>query len=175
MLGVKFFPTILKSSFQNALKHLLSLSLTMLLGSPCNLKTYLNNSSSTCLAGKVVVKKKWENLLSLSTTTNIQSLQSTLGKPVMKSMEMISHFCSWRGNGCKSPVQWVCSTLFCCNVGNSLTYFITSSFNPFHENIFLNIMYVLKKLGWHARGESWDFFNISSFKLKLGTKYILYL
>ena len=72
-------PHQFEESCQNALKNLLSLSLTMLLGSPCNLKNYLKNNSASCAAMKVVVTtNKWENWLSLSTTTNMQSLPNTL-------------------------------------------------------------------------------------------------
>ena len=49
--------------------------------------------SATYAAMKMVVTtKKWANLVILSTTINIQYLPNTLRKPVMKSMEMLSHF-----------------------------------------------------------------------------------
>jgi hypothetical protein len=113
VLGVKYVPTNLNSSCQNVLMNLLSLSPTMVLGRPCNLKISLKNSSATCAALKsVAMEKKCANFVNLSTTTKIQSFPCVFGNPVMKSMDMLSHLFSGMGKGCSSPARCVCSSLF---------------------------------------------------------------
>jgi hypothetical protein len=100
------------NSCQKVLINLLSLSLTMVLGRPCNLKISLKNSSATCVALKsVAMAKKCANFVNLSTTTNMQSFPCVFGSPVMKSMDMLSHLCSGMGKGCNSPAGCVCSSL----------------------------------------------------------------
>ena len=136
--------------------------------SSCNLKNSLKNSSASCdIVKDLVIEKKWSNLVSLSTTKNMKSLPRTFSKPMMKSMEMLSHFCFGIGNGCKRPAIWLCSTFFCFHVGKS-TYLITSLFNPFQYNLSLNILYVLKKPGWPANGESWALFKKTSSRSNQG-------
>jgi hypothetical protein len=84
--------------------NLLSLSLIIVFGRPCNLKTSLKNSLATCVALKsVAMEKKCANFVNLSTTTKMHSFPYALGKLVMKSMDMLSHLCSGMGKGCNSP------------------------------------------------------------------------
>jgi hypothetical protein len=84
--------------------NLLSLSLTMLVGRPCNLKISLKNSLASCVVLKsVAMEKKSENFVNLSTTTKMQSFLYALGNLVMKSMDMLSHLFSEIGKGCSSP------------------------------------------------------------------------
>jgi hypothetical protein len=74
VLGVRSVPTNLKRSSQNVLMKLLSLSLTMVLGKPCNLRTSLKNMYETYVALKyVVTEKTCANFVNLSTTTKMQS------------------------------------------------------------------------------------------------------
>jgi hypothetical protein len=124
--------------------NLLSLSLMMVLGSPCSLNTSLKNNSATCVALKfVAMGKKCANFLKLSTTMKMKSFPCALGNPVMKSMDILSHLCSRIGRGYNSPVGCVCSSLFSWHVLHSLTCFITSSLRPFHENLSLTCLYIL--------------------------------
>ena len=105
VLGVKVVPTNLNNSFQKVLMNLLSLSLTMVLGRPCNLKISLKISLDTYVALKsVAMEKKCANFVNLSTTTKMQSFPCVLGNLVMKSMDMLSHLCYGMGRGCSSLV-----------------------------------------------------------------------
>jgi hypothetical protein len=57
---------------------------------------------------------KWETLLSLSKNTMMASLCLVdFGNPMMKSMEMVSHFHSGIGRGCNSPAGCRCFALNC--------------------------------------------------------------
>jgi len=72
------------------------------------------NKWATCVAWKSEeMTKKCAYFVSLSTTTKIQSFLFTLGNPVMKSIEILSHFCSSIGKGCSNMAGKVCSDLFC--------------------------------------------------------------
>jgi hypothetical protein len=144
VLVVNVVLTNLNNSCQNILMNLLSLSLIMVLGRPCSLNTSLKNNSATCVALKsVAMEKKCENFVNLSTTTKIKSFPCSLGKPVMKSMDILSHLCSGMGRGCNSPAGCVCSSLFSWHVVHSLTCLITSSLRHFHANLSLTYLYVL--------------------------------
>jgi hypothetical protein len=121
VLGVKVVPTNLNNSCQKVLMNRLSLSLTMVLGNPCSLKTSLKKKSATCVALKsVAMEKKCANLVNLSTTTKIQSFPCALDNPMMKSIEILSHLCSGMGECCNRPTGWVCSSLFSWQVVHSV-------------------------------------------------------
>jgi hypothetical protein len=84
--------------------NLLSLSLTMVLGRPCNLEISLRNSLTTYVALKsVAMEKKCANFVNLSTNTKMQSFPYALDNLVMKSMDMLSHFFYGMDKGCNSP------------------------------------------------------------------------
>jgi hypothetical protein len=77
----------------------------MVLGNPCNLKNSLKKISATCAALKsVAMGKKCANFINLSTTPKMQYLPYALGIPMIKSMEIVSHFFSGMGSGCSSPI-----------------------------------------------------------------------
>jgi hypothetical protein len=76
----------------------------MVLGNPCNLKTSLKKRSTYAALKSVAMGKKSANFVNLSTTMKMQSLPCSLGNPVIKSMEILSHFFSGMGSGCSSPV-----------------------------------------------------------------------
>jgi hypothetical protein len=144
VLGVKAVPTDLNNSCQKVLMNMLSMSLTMVLGKPCSMKTSPKNKSATSAALKsVAMEKKYANLVNLFTTTKIQSLPCALGNPVMKSIDTLSHLCSGMGSGCNNLVGCVCSSLFTLQVVHSLMWHMTSSFKPFQENLSLICQYVL--------------------------------
>jgi hypothetical protein len=107
--------TNLNNSYQNALRNMLSLSLTMYFDNLWSLNTSLKNNFATCATLYYEdMEKKFANLVNRSTTTYMQSMPCTLGKPVMKSMDMLSHFYFGMGNGCSNPT-WDGSTLTCSN------------------------------------------------------------
>jgi hypothetical protein len=84
VLGVNVVPTNLNNACQKVLMNLLSLSLIMVLGRSCNLKTSLKNSSATCVVLKsVAMEKKCENFSNLSTTKKMHSFPYSLGKMMM--------------------------------------------------------------------------------------------
>ena len=104
VLGINAVPINLNNSCQNVLMNLLSLSLIMVFGMPCNLKTSLKNSLATCVVLKsMAMEKKCANFINLSTTTKMQSFPCALGKMVMKSMDILSHLCFGMGKDCNSP------------------------------------------------------------------------
>jgi hypothetical protein len=144
VLGVKSIPTNPNSSCQKVLINRLSLSLTMVLGNLCGLKTSPKNISTTYVTLKcVAMEKKCANLVNLSTATKIQSFPCALDNLVMKSMEILSHLCFGIGKGCSSPARWACSSLFSWKVVHSLMCLTTSSLRPLHENHSLTYLYVL--------------------------------
>jgi hypothetical protein len=113
VLGVKAVQTNQNNCFRKVLINLLSLSLKMVLGRPCNLKISLKNSLATCVALKsVAMVKKCANFVNLYTTTSMQSFPCVFDNPMMKSMDMLSHLCSVMGKGCNSPAGCMCSSLF---------------------------------------------------------------
>lgn len=112
--GNSFVPTIRNSFVQKILMNCLSRSLTMFRGSSCRWKTSLKNNSATCAAwNSEEMAKKCVYFVNLSTTTKIQSFPFTLGSPVMKSIQILSHLCFGVGSGCNNPTGRVCSDLFC--------------------------------------------------------------
>jgi hypothetical protein len=52
-----------------------------------------------------------------------------VGNPVIKSMEMVSHFYSGMGKGCSSPDGCRCSALTCWNSMHWAKYLAVSFFN----------------------------------------------
>jgi len=85
--------------------NLLSLSLAMIFSNPCNVKTSLKSSSTTCEDGYFDdMTKKWKKFVTQSTITYMQFLPCTRGKSVTNSMETFSHFYSGMGRGCIKPI-----------------------------------------------------------------------
>jgi hypothetical protein len=82
------------------------------LGMPYSLNIYFSNMLEIYISLQVdFTRIKRESLLKLSTTTIMASFFLVdLGNPVMKSMEMVSHFQSGIGRGCNSHVGCLCST-----------------------------------------------------------------
>ena len=105
-------PTI--KDFQKLEVNFMSLSDTIFLGIPCSLNISFMNMLAISIALQVdLTGIKWVDLLNLSTTTMMASFCLVdVGNPVMKSMEMVSHFDSEIGRGCKSC--WV--PMFCFNL-----------------------------------------------------------
>ena len=99
-----FNPT--NNSFQKEDVNFTSLSEITILGIPCSLKIYFINISVMFIVLKVEFTGiKCTDLLSLSITTIIESFCfRVLGKPVIKSSDIVSHFHSGMGNGCNRPV-----------------------------------------------------------------------
>jgi hypothetical protein len=105
MLGINSVPSNLKKSCQNALRNLLSLSLTMYFDNPWSLNTSLKNNSAIGFSLYYEdMEKKCEKFFNRSTTTYMQSLFNTFGRPVMKSMYTLSHFFSRMGKVCNNPI-----------------------------------------------------------------------
>jgi hypothetical protein len=124
--------------------NLLSLSLMMVLGRLCSLNTSLKNNSATCATMKsVAMGKKCARFVNMFTTMKMKYFPCSLGKSVMKSMDILSHLCSGIGRGCNSHAGCVCSSLFSWHVVHSLTCFITYSLTPFHANLSLTCLDVL--------------------------------
>ncbi|BAU02016.1 hypothetical protein VIGAN_11141900 [Vigna angularis var. angularis] len=87
------------------LKNVESLSLTMVIGIPCNLITSFTNTAAIDLAVYgCLMGIKCPYLLSLSTTTSIVSNPCDLGNFTTKSILMSSHTALGMGKGCKRPL-----------------------------------------------------------------------
>jgi hypothetical protein len=107
------FPNPLNNPFQKLDVNLESLSNTIVLGTPCNLEIYrmyiVAILASLCVDFPGI---KWEDLVSFSTTTIIESCFLTvLGNLVMKSVVTTSHFHSGMGKGCSKLARCLCSSL----------------------------------------------------------------
>jgi hypothetical protein len=94
----------LKMSCHSLLLKILSQSVTIATGGPCNLNML---SMKTCATKWDVYGYdkaiKWKYFVNLSTTTSITLLFSDFGRPSMKSMEMKVHAKSRIGSGASSP------------------------------------------------------------------------
>jgi hypothetical protein len=98
VLGVNYVYANLNNSCQNALRNMMSLSLIIYLDNPWSLNTSLKKNYVTFFAlYSEDMENKCANLVNRLTTTYIQSLPWTFGKPVIKSIDMFSHFL-WNGN-----------------------------------------------------------------------------
>jgi hypothetical protein len=106
-------PTI--KDFQKLEVKFVSLSDTISLGIPCSLNISFMNMLVISIALQVdLTGIKWADLLNLSTTTMMASFCLVdVGNPVMKSMEMVSHFHFGIGRGCKNSAGSWCSALTC--------------------------------------------------------------
>jgi hypothetical protein len=113
VLKFRFVPNPLNSPFQKFEVNLGSLSDTIVLGIPCKRATYFKKISATSAALWVVFNGiKWAALVSLSTTTMIESCcLLVLGNPVIKSIVTTSYFHSGIGKGCSNPAGCSCSAL----------------------------------------------------------------
>jgi hypothetical protein len=106
-------PTI--KDFQKLEVNFVSLSDTISLGIPCSLNISFMNMLAISIALQVdLTEIKWVDLLNLSTTTMMASFCLVdVGNPVMKSMEMVSHFHSGIVRGCNNLLGCQCSGLTC--------------------------------------------------------------
>lgn len=74
---------------------------------------FQDNGFGTCFVIKECLRvMKWENLLSLSTMTIMESNSQDFSKPSIKSILQNSKISSGNGSRCKSPAGVVASTLF---------------------------------------------------------------
>jgi hypothetical protein len=113
VLKFRFVPNPLNSPFQKFEVNFGSLSDTIVLGIPCKRATSFKKISTTSAAWWVVFNGvKWAALVSLSTTTMIESCcLLVLGSQVIKSIFTTSHFHSGMGKGCSNPAGCLCSAL----------------------------------------------------------------
>ena len=99
---------------------------------PCSLNISCMNTWAISIALQVdLTGMKWEDFLNLSTTTMMASFCLVkVGNPVMKSMEMVSHFHYGIGRGCNDPVGCRCSAFTCWHSIHLARYSAMSFFNP---------------------------------------------
>lgn len=133
---------------------ILSLSEIIVLGSPCNLTTLSMIALATvgavngCFRGM-----KWPYLVNLSTTTRIALLESDIGNPSMKSIEMSCQAPWGMGNGCKRPAGWESSCLAYWQTRHCCTKLSTSCLKPFQWNSCFSLWYVALTPEWPPIGE----------------------
>jgi hypothetical protein len=123
-------PTI--KDFQKLEVNFVSLSGTVSLSIPCSLNISFMNMLEISISLQVnLTRIKWEDLLNLSDTTMMASFYLVnVGNPVMKSMEMVSHFHSRIGRGCNNPTGCRCSYLTYWHSMHLDKYSAMSFFNP---------------------------------------------
>ena len=81
---------------------------------------------------------KWTTLLNLSITTMIESCcLKFFGRPIIKSILIVSHFNSGMGIGCNNPVGCWCSALTCWYYMQWAKYSATSFFMLGQKKYFL--------------------------------------
>ena len=118
---------------------------------------------------------KWVYFFDLSTTTNILSFPSDVGRSVIKYMDASDHFWDgiWRG-GRRSGGATILN--FCLwQVSHSETYLWISVFIPFQNKDWRALWYVLNKPTWPVVGESCFSFQTLVFNFDEIGKYILRL
>jgi len=146
----------LKNSCQKLLTNTLSLSLTKVLGTPCNLKTLSKYAWATVTAKKGWHRwVKWAYLLSLSTTTKTVSLPVDLGNPSTKSKETSTQTARGIGSGYNNPPEADTSDLYCWQVLQALIKFLTSLCSPFQKNNWWILFVVIVTPEWPPSAESW--------------------
>ena len=88
--------------------------------------------------------KKWVDLVSLSTMIHIASYpEGVLGKPITKSMDVLSHFHSRISKGYNVPTGFWCSIFTFWKIRHLFTKLATFVLRPGHQNIFLKSWYIL--------------------------------
>ena len=89
-----------------------SLSKMILWGMPWSQMMSQKNTYATIIVVNVVqIDKKWANLVNLSTIMMMMSWQwDNIGWPIIKSMDIVSHFHLGISFGLRSPQGWWCST-----------------------------------------------------------------
>jgi hypothetical protein len=120
------------SDFQKLEVNFVSLSDMISFVIPCSLNISFMNTWAISISLQVdLIGMKWADLLNLSITTIMASFCLVdVGNPVMKSMEMVSHFHSGMGKGCNNPVGCQCFALTCCHSMHLAKYSAMSFFIP---------------------------------------------
>ena len=99
--------------------------------------------------------RKWATFENWSMTTKIASLPFwDLGRPVTKSIWILSHFHSGIGSGCRSPAGFWCSALTRRQTSHSSIYRAMSCFILDHQYFWRMSRYILVLPGWIERGVS---------------------
>jgi hypothetical protein len=107
-------------------------------------------NSAYCLTLYLVpTGMKWANFIRQSTITHIESCSHEVrGKPIIKSMQMSSHFHSGILKGCSFPVGLKWSALTLLHVSHSAMYLAICRFILIHQKLFFNSWYILFVPGW---------------------------
>jgi len=104
-MKAKFVLKPANNSFQNLEVNFTSISNTIFFGTPCKVTTSMMNTYSTSLLENVdFIGMKCVILVNFSTMTMMESCYFTIfDNPVMKIVEITSHFHSQIKIGCNSP------------------------------------------------------------------------
>ena len=150
MLKSSLVPRAFCNSFQNFACNLESRLKTIELGTPWNLTIVLIfNSSSFSRLQLFIMAKKCVDFVSLSTMTQIEFMpHNDGGNPIMKSIEIESHFHARTFNSCSNHASLWCLILFLCQVKHLVTNFATSCFILLHQKVCLKSLYNLFPRGW---------------------------
>ena len=153
-------------SFQKLEVRFVSLSDITIFGIPYNLKIYFINISTMLMDLMVyLTSMKCVPLVNLSSTTIIESFcLLVLGKPMMKSMVITSHFHSRIGKGCKSTIGCWCWTLIYWHSMYLAKCYGASNFMLGQWYSFLNDVITFWYLGWPKNGILWNSFKTNRFK-----------
>jgi len=120
---------------QNFETNLVSQSDIINKGIQCNCTISFRYKSANCSAlNTFFIAKKWADLVSRSTTTQIASCRFwVLGNPTIKSMVIWSHFQMGIGKGCHKPPGFWCSVVTLWQIRHRATYSAMSFFIRGHQ------------------------------------------
>ena len=150
MLKFNFVPKSANRPFQNLDVNLGSMSDSIALGNPCNLKIYfIKTFAMAYLLFVYLTSTKCAYLDNLSTKTMIDSCCFiVIGKPLIKSMEIIPHFHYGIGKGCNKHVGCLFSIFICWNFMHLELYSAMSLFIHSQKDCVMPMEIVFWYNGW---------------------------
>lgn len=122
----------------------------MLTGTPCSLTISPKKIFAKDAAVWVALTGiKWAFLVCWSTIMHIPLFPFlVLGKPSMKSIDIISHFHYGTSKGCNKPTVFCWSPFTCWQIAHPLTKAAISFFMPFHQKTFFISLYIFEIPRW---------------------------
>ena len=111
----------------------------------------------------------------MTTTMNKSCCRKLFGKPVIKSILIVSHFHSGMGSGYNNPVGCWCSALTCWHSRQRDKYYATSFFMFGQKKSFFIMVIIFRYLGCPEYSCLWSSFITVSLIYVMFGMYILFL